>query len=85
MSRLTAVQRSMSARAAAHARWARMTDAERDRFRADARARLLDRWERQVDPDGVMDPAERARRAASVRKEHMTRMALASSRKRQKA
>jgi hypothetical protein len=44
---------------------------------------LLRRFEREIDPDGVMDPAERARRADQARRAHMLRLALRSSRVRQ--
>jgi hypothetical protein len=82
---LTPAQRSLSARAAAHARWARTSETDRAQFAADARARLLTRWEREVDPRSELDPAERARRAKSAEREHMARMGLASSRKRKPA
>ncbi len=43
-----------------------------------ARAGQQRRFERLVDPDGVLDPVERARRAEYARKLHMQRMALKS-------
>jgi len=46
---------------------------------APARAAFLGRFEREVDPDGTLDPAERARRAAYARRAHFTRMALKSA------
>lgn len=49
---------------------------------AKARATFLERFEREVDPDGTLPPAERARRAEAARRAHMTRLALASSRAR---
>lgn len=82
MTRLTAAQRSLSARAAAHARWAQTSDAERARFSADARARQMSRWDREVDPDGLLGPAERARRATNAMKAHMANMGKRSSQKR---
>lgn len=82
MSRLTPAQRSLSARAAAHARWSQTSEAGRAKFAADARARLMSRWDKQVDPDGLLDPAERARRAKSAERAHMARMGKASSQKR---
>jgi hypothetical protein len=45
-------------------------------------AAFLAKFERQVDPDGTLPPAERARRAEHARKAHMTGLALASSRAR---
>lgn len=41
-------------------------------------------WERQVDPDSVLDEIERRRRADAARRAHMTRLALASARARRK-
>jgi hypothetical protein len=42
----------------------------------------LAKFEREADPQGVLDPAERARRAEHLRRAHFTRLALASSRAR---
>jgi hypothetical protein len=42
------------------------------------------RFEREADPAGVLDPAERARRAEHLRRAYFTRLALASSRARKK-
>lgn len=52
---------------------------------APARRAFEARFEKQVDPDGVLDPAERARRAGQALKAHMLRLAYASSRARSKA
>jgi hypothetical protein len=41
-------------------------------------------WERQVDPDGVLDPQERARRAGHAKKAHFARLALKSAQARRK-
>jgi hypothetical protein len=46
---------------------------------APARAALLSSFERQVDPDGSLDPIERARRAEHARKAHLLRLALKSA------
>lgn len=46
---------------------------------AKARAKFLGRFEAQVDPDGVLPPAERQRRAEALRKAHFTRLALKSA------
>jgi len=46
----------------------------------------MERFEREVDPDGVLAPAERALRAESARKAHFARMAAKSLRvRREKA
>jgi len=47
-----------------------------------ATAAFLSRFERQVDPEGRLDPTERARRAQHALKAHMSRLALASVRRR---
>ncbi|HSJ46014.1 MAG TPA: hypothetical protein VK923_15180 [Euzebyales bacterium] len=43
---------------------------------ANARRVFLDRFEHQVDPDGVLPVAERRRRAEHAKREHMLRLAL---------
>ena len=45
---------------------------------APGRAAFLSSFEVQVDPDGVLDPVERARLAGHARREHMLRLALKS-------
>ena len=40
------------------------------------------KFEREVDPDGTLDPAKRERRVNSLMKAHMLRMSLAASRAR---
>lgn len=74
---------TLRARIGGNARWAH----EPDRAAATAAARKAfnDRFEREVDPDGVLPPAERARRAANARKAHFSRLALASVRSRRRA
>ncbi len=46
---------------------------------APARRRFLERFEKQVDPDGLLDPAERERRAISARRSYFKGLALRSS------
>jgi hypothetical protein len=41
---------------------------------APARAAFLARFEREVDPDGTLDPAERERRATEARTAHFARL-----------
>jgi hypothetical protein len=43
---------------------------------------FLARFEREVDPDGVLPEAERARRAEHARKAYMQKLALASAERR---
>lgn len=79
---LTPSERTLRARIAAHESWAATPDpAART---APARAAFLDSFERQADPDGVLEPAERARRAAHLRSAHFARLALASALARRK-
>lgn len=47
-----------------------------------ARKSFLDSFEKKVDPEGVLSPDERKRRAAHARKEHMTRLAYLSAKAR---
>jgi hypothetical protein len=49
---------------------------------AKARATFLSRFERDVDPDGVLPEAERRRRAEAAKKEHFARLALRSAKAR---
>ena len=49
-----------------------------------ARKAFLDGFEREVDPDGVLDPVERARRAGHLRKAHFARLALKSAQARRR-
>ena len=51
---------------------------------APARAAWWDQFQRQVDPDGVLPPEERERRAEHAMKAHMRRLSLAASRARQR-
>lgn len=61
----------------AHESWARTED--RSARTAPARQAALERFERQVDPDGTLPPAERRARAVHARKAHMARLAMASA------
>ncbi len=79
-STLTPSERVLRARQAAHVSWARTPDAAART--APARERFLDRFEREVDPDGTLEPAERARRAEHARKAYFTGLALKSARAR---
>lgn len=49
-----------------------------------ARAAFLARFEREVDPDGKLPPAERLRRAGYARKAYFTRLALRSAQARRR-
>jgi hypothetical protein len=78
----TPAERSLQGRLAAAVRWAHVDDrAAATKPGRDGRWR---QFEDQVDPDRVLDPAERARRAELAQKAHMTRMSLAAARKRRR-
>jgi hypothetical protein len=74
---MTPAQRTTRAKLGAHARWAGETDAKA--ATAPARKGFMARFEREVDPDGVLTSEERTRRAKHARQAHMTRLALRSS------
>ncbi|WP_086002969.1 hypothetical protein [Nocardiopsis salina] len=68
-------RRSQIASLAAHTSWAR-TPHRAERMAPANRAREQ-KWEREVDPDGVMDPADRARAAESARAAYYRRLSMA--------
>ena len=67
------MNKSTHARIAAHTRWATCDD--RAEATRPGRTAFLTRFEREVDPDGLLDPVERARRAESAKRAHFTRLA----------
>lgn len=75
-------ERALISRIAAHSKWADTTD--RSAATAPARQAFIERFERQVDPDGTLDPRERAVRAEHARKAHYTRLALKSAQSRRR-
>lgn len=82
---LTAPERaalSRIAKIAALTRWSRVED--RAAATAPGRRAAEARFERQVDPDGVLDPAERALRAEAARRAHFVRMGHKSAQVRRK-
>jgi len=81
-SSLTPSERSQRARLASHESWAKTPD--RSRRTDAARQAFRDKFAQQVDPDGVLSPEERARRAESARKAHYARLAFESAKARRK-
>ena len=79
---LTPAERSLRGQIAAHESWARTPD--RAARTAKARQAQLDKFEQQVDPDGVLPPAERATRAEHARKAYFKRLALKSAQARRR-
>jgi hypothetical protein len=61
----------------AHESWARTPD--RTARTANGRRAFLDRFEREVDPDGTLAPEERALRASHARTAYFKRLALKSA------
>lgn len=51
---------------------------------SNARAAFLDRFAREVDPEGVLTPDERARRAAHAKTAYFRGLALKSAQKRRR-
>lgn len=79
---LTPAERTLRARLAAHKMHSRNDSRETT---AAARAAFNERWDDEVDPDRVLDPAERARRAEHARKAYFAKLAFASAKARKKA
>lgn len=78
----TPAQRALQARLAAYRSWANTADAA---ARTEpARRAAMGRFERQVDPEGVLPPEERARRGKAAMRAYFTELALHSSRARAK-
>lgn len=73
---MTPEQRSARARLAALTRWSK-----EDPVATATRGQrgLIARFEREVDPDGTLAPAERQRRAEAARRAHMLRLSLKSA------
>lgn len=69
--------KSLAGRIGAATKWSQCAD--RSAATAPARQAALERFERQVDPDGVLPPDERARRAEHARKAFFLRLAAKSA------
>lgn len=80
---LTAKQRSRRARIAAHASWANTAD--RQGRTASATASFLARFEKQVDPLGVLEPEVRKTMALHARRAYMLQLAERSAKTRVRA
>lgn len=77
---LTPAERSLRARLAVHTSWANTTD--RRKRTSNGTAAFLARFERQVDPDGVMSPADRAKAVESAKSAYFAGLALKASKAR---
>ncbi|UCZ90451.1 hypothetical protein [Gordonia sp. WA4-43] len=73
-------ERSLIAQLAAHESWAKTPD--RTARTANARRALEEKFEREVDPERLLSPTERAKRVENARKAYYARLALKSARAR---
>ena len=73
---------SARARIAAYTSWANTEDPTERTHKA--RSAFMERFERQVDPDGRLAPAERQRRAEALKKAYFAGLALKSAQARRK-
>lgn len=79
---LSPAERALRSRIAAHTLHSQVDG----RAHTEPARRAFDaRFEHEVDPDGVLTPAERARRASHARKAYFARLALKSAQARRKA
>jgi hypothetical protein len=76
---LTPEQRALRSRIAAHA-----VHAAGKTNTAPGRKAFMDRFEREVDPEGKLSPQERAKRAEHARKAYFLKLALKSAQARRK-
>jgi hypothetical protein len=76
---LSPSERQQRARIAAHTLHSQVDSTEHTE---PARRAFLARFEDEVDPDGVLAPAERARRAEHARKAYFARLGFASAKAR---
>lgn len=81
MAETTPTDRVLQARLAAHALHAQH---DSRRLTEPARRAFLDRFEHQVDPEHLLGPRERERRAEQARRSYFTALALKSARARRR-
>lgn len=74
--RLSPNERRLVAQIGAHKSWEQTEN--RSARTEPARRAMLEKFEQQVDPDGTLQPAERAKRAEHARKAYFKRLALKS-------
>ncbi|WP_099023575.1 hypothetical protein [Mycolicibacterium palauense] len=75
-------ERATLASIASHQSWAKTHD--RAARTAPARAAMMAKFEREVDPQGVLTPWERARRAENAKSAYYKRLALKSAQARRR-
>lgn len=77
---MNAEERTLRARLGAYTSWANTADPSART--AAARKAARERFEKEVDPDGLLPPDERARRAEHARKAFYARIQLKSAQRR---
>lgn len=80
---LSPSERSQRARLAGLTSWANTADPTART--KNARSKFLERFEIEVDPEGILPEAERKRRAEYARRAYFTRLAFKSAKARAKA
>jgi hypothetical protein len=80
---MTPQDRILRARIGAYTLHANCTDPKA--HTAPARKAFLGRFEREVDPNGLLSPGERQRRAELARKAYFSKLALKSAQSRRRA
>jgi hypothetical protein len=78
---MTPEERTLRARLAANSLHAQRDSRE---LTSAGRQKFLERFEREVDPDGVLSESERSRRAAHARRAYFQRLALKSAQSRRR-
>lgn len=76
--------RSLAATIASNTKWARLRRHERRAETTPARTAFDARFDKQVDPDGLLPPDERALLAANARSAYFARLALKSAQARRR-
>jgi hypothetical protein len=78
----TRSEQSILASIASHESWAKTPD--RAARTAPARAAMMAKFDREVDPHNVLTPQERAKRAENAKRAYYQRLALKSARARRR-
>jgi hypothetical protein len=79
--KLTDSERVQRGRIAANSRWGRTVD--RTAATAPGRRAFIEKFEREADPDGTLDPVLRAKLAENLRRAYYQQLSFRSSRARQ--
>lgn len=80
---MTPAERKLNASQSAHTRWAHVSN--RPAATQAARDAFLRKFEEQVDPDGILEPDERAKRSENAKRAHFAGLALKSAMSRRKS